>query len=164
APKAISTARKSAPPPAAWRRAVARTRPSTPPIDRAAFMAPRPSGPVRSTSRARLGKSAWWGTPSISAPPPPAINAPPPPSPHPPLLPGLARGRDARRRAGPEPARPAEESGGDGEVRDARPEVGDEGAGAERAQEPARAHRHAQHGEAADQPARADHVVGVALA
>ena len=40
-----------------------------PPTARAAFSVPRPSGPVWSTSRARLGKSAWWAKPSTSAPP-----------------------------------------------------------------------------------------------
>ena len=39
-----------------------------PPTARAAFSVPSPSGPVRSTSRARLGNSAWCEKPSISAP------------------------------------------------------------------------------------------------
>ena len=38
-------------------------------MERAAFMVPSPSGPTRSTSRARLGRSAWCEKPSISAPP-----------------------------------------------------------------------------------------------
>ena len=36
-----------------------------PPTARAALMAPRPSGPVWSTSRERLGSSAWWRSPRL---------------------------------------------------------------------------------------------------
>ena len=43
-------------------------RPRMPPTARAALIAPRPSGPVWSTSRERLGRSAWCAKPSTSAP------------------------------------------------------------------------------------------------
>jgi hypothetical protein len=51
----------------------------------------------------------------------------------------------------------------DEEVGVARAVARDDGARAERAQEPARAHGHSQDGEAAHQAGGADHIVGVAL-
>src|SRR5262245_14985353 len=68
APKATSTARKSTPPPPVALRIVTAMSPRIPPTERAAFIAPSPSGPTPSTSRARLGKSAWCAKPRISAP------------------------------------------------------------------------------------------------
>src|SRR5204863_90813 len=56
-PNVTRTVRNSAPPAAAPRTDAA-ARPRIPPTARAAFRAPSPSGPVCSTSRARLGSSA----------------------------------------------------------------------------------------------------------
>src|SRR5215470_2785417 len=68
APKTAMTSRNSAPPPGGAPRATAATRPRMPPIDRAALSTPSPSGPTRSTSRARLGSRTWCANPKISAP------------------------------------------------------------------------------------------------
>ena len=68
APKATSTARNSTPPPMVALRIVTTMSPRIPPTERAAFIAPSPSGPTPRTSRARLGKSAWCAKPRISAP------------------------------------------------------------------------------------------------